>query len=299
MFLVRCSVFDPAPWGFRSGYSCETQLIVTLSDLLQSYDQNKQIDVVILDFSKAFDTVPHDKLMYKLEKYRIKGDLDKLLTSNNKGPGTVPCGTPDFTTALLDCSPSMTTLISLLVRNDVSNLSRSPFIRYFSSLYISLSWGTVSTTVAYTGNIQTYSYAPEKVKHSYIFKPWIQIRILMWDTTDCDFKRSTTIIRPKQANWCGNTWFFKGIWTVPHDKLILHKWLTSFLTKRDTRVVIETSPFLHTGATFALSQSSESSPQSINFCNIFVIPGARALAHVFCTMFDIWSGPMACDKLMW
>ena len=67
--------------GFRSGYSCETQLIMTLNDLLQSYDQNKQTDVVILDFSKAFDTVPHDKLMYKLEKYGIKGDFHKWLTS--------------------------------------------------------------------------------------------------------------------------------------------------------------------------------------------------------------------------
>jgi hypothetical protein len=56
-------------------------MIVTLNDLLQSYDQNKQTGVVILDFSKAFDIVPHDKLMYKLEKYGIKGDLNKWLTS--------------------------------------------------------------------------------------------------------------------------------------------------------------------------------------------------------------------------
>jgi hypothetical protein len=43
--------------GFRSGYSCESQLIVTMDDLLQAYDKNTQVDCAILDFSKAFDTV--------------------------------------------------------------------------------------------------------------------------------------------------------------------------------------------------------------------------------------------------
>ena len=43
--------------GFRSGYSCETQLLTTTNDLLTLYDQGKQIDMAILDFSKAFDTV--------------------------------------------------------------------------------------------------------------------------------------------------------------------------------------------------------------------------------------------------
>ena len=37
--------------------------------------------MVILDFSKVFDTIPHDKLMYKLEKFGLKGDLHKWLTS--------------------------------------------------------------------------------------------------------------------------------------------------------------------------------------------------------------------------
>ena len=41
---------------FRSGYSTETQLLVTMQDLLQANDRNIQIDMAILDFSKAFDS---------------------------------------------------------------------------------------------------------------------------------------------------------------------------------------------------------------------------------------------------
>ena len=61
--------------GFRSGFSCETQLLVTVDDLMKSFDRGKQTDVVILDFSKAFDTVPHDKLLTKLSSFGINGSL--------------------------------------------------------------------------------------------------------------------------------------------------------------------------------------------------------------------------------
>ena len=67
--------------GFRSGFSCETQLLTTLNDLMQSYDQGSQVDVAILDFSKAFDTVPHRKLLYKLKNYGISGSTHAWLSS--------------------------------------------------------------------------------------------------------------------------------------------------------------------------------------------------------------------------
>ena len=67
--------------GFRSGYSCETQLLVTMHDFMSSYDKGKQVDVAILDFSKAFDTVSHGKLLHKLNQYGVRGPIHSWLTS--------------------------------------------------------------------------------------------------------------------------------------------------------------------------------------------------------------------------
>ena len=73
--LDKHQVLTSLNHGFRSGYSCETQLVVTAHDLLNFFDQNRQVDVVILDFSKAFDTAPHRKLLHKLDAYGIRGPL--------------------------------------------------------------------------------------------------------------------------------------------------------------------------------------------------------------------------------
>ena len=50
-----------------------------MDDLTKNYDQGYQTDVAILDFSKAFDTVPHAKLLQKLSSYGITGNLHRWI----------------------------------------------------------------------------------------------------------------------------------------------------------------------------------------------------------------------------
>ena len=55
---------------FRSQRSCETQLVQFDHDLVSNLDRavsrgHRQMDVIVMDFAKAFDKVPHKRLLYK------------------------------------------------------------------------------------------------------------------------------------------------------------------------------------------------------------------------------------------
>ena len=41
----------------------ETQLRITLEDLAKNLDHGKQSDIILFDFAKAFNTVPHQRLL--------------------------------------------------------------------------------------------------------------------------------------------------------------------------------------------------------------------------------------------
>ena len=66
--------------GFRKRRSTATQLIVTIQGITSKLRLGKdQVNVILLDFAKAFDKVPHQRLLYKLSFYGIRGDTLKWI----------------------------------------------------------------------------------------------------------------------------------------------------------------------------------------------------------------------------
>ena len=66
-YLEANNFFARNQHGFRKTRSCETQLALLIHDILKSAENKRQVDAIFLDFRKAFDKVPHHKLLHKLK----------------------------------------------------------------------------------------------------------------------------------------------------------------------------------------------------------------------------------------
>ena len=76
--LVLDSILADCQHGFRSWRSCETHSVQSVHDVTSNLDGatnrgHKQTDLIIMDFAKAFDKVPHMRLLHKLDYYGIRG----------------------------------------------------------------------------------------------------------------------------------------------------------------------------------------------------------------------------------
>ena len=79
--LVKNMLIRDTQHGFWGGRSCITNLLEFLEEVTKNVDEGNPCDIIYMDFQKAFDKVPHERLLKKLESHGITGKVHKWIAA--------------------------------------------------------------------------------------------------------------------------------------------------------------------------------------------------------------------------
>ena len=69
----RYDLLNDTQHGFMRGRSCLTNLLTYMEGVTRMLDEGKNVDIIYLDFAKAFDKVPHHRLIDKVASMGVEG----------------------------------------------------------------------------------------------------------------------------------------------------------------------------------------------------------------------------------
>ena len=94
--LLQNNCISNKQYGFLPGRSTTTQLLSVIECWTESLDRGSELDVLYFDFVKAFDTVPHRRLMSKTAGYGVNENTTRWITNflTNRSQRVVVKGCP-------------------------------------------------------------------------------------------------------------------------------------------------------------------------------------------------------------
>ena len=124
-------------FGFQKSKSCALQLVDSLNCWTILLDQKKSVDVVYIDFQKAFDSVVHSKLITKLENFGFSATFSNWLKSflSNRIQKVIINGVLSDSTSVISGVPQGSVLgptLFLIFINDLVNQVKFSEIRLFA-----------------------------------------------------------------------------------------------------------------------------------------------------------------------
>lgn len=136
-FMENNNMFNPTQHGFRSGRSCLSQLLCHYDNVMKLLEEGYNVDVVYLDFSKAFDKLDFSILLEKLKRLGIDGRLGKWLYSflTNRYQSVLVHGSKSTPTEVLSGVPQgsvLGPLLFLIFIADIDNSIEHSFLSSFA-----------------------------------------------------------------------------------------------------------------------------------------------------------------------
>ncbi len=94
-YLESYSLIRDSQHGFRYKRPCFSNLLTVYNNLFSVHDITRSLDIVYLDFQKAFDKVPHNELMFKVKQLGIAGNVHNWIENwlSNRKQRVVITGT--------------------------------------------------------------------------------------------------------------------------------------------------------------------------------------------------------------
>ena len=74
-FLIKHKLINPSQHVFLKARSCLTNLLCFCEEITKWMDEGSPVDVIYLDFEKAFDQVPHQTLIHKLKSHGVGNSI--------------------------------------------------------------------------------------------------------------------------------------------------------------------------------------------------------------------------------
>ena len=74
-YMKNNKMISSTQFGFLPGRSCALQLLKVLDIWTKALEEGYDIDVIYMDYMKAFDTVPHRRLIGKLKSYKFSSQI--------------------------------------------------------------------------------------------------------------------------------------------------------------------------------------------------------------------------------